>query len=178
MKQARVIWDHYGDRIEPEAIEERVEATLDDEFTLRGHIDLRGTIIGESRLVGSGLIDYKTGTVQRANAMQYGGYSLAAKANGITVNWAAELYTKRVGVTKPQPDPMLAPYSTGEAERGAWEVMQKIMADLRTFRESVAAGRPSPWAFMPNPNSMNCSEKYCPAWGTSFCKAHKGVIEQ
>jgi len=172
IKQARSIWGEYGDRIEPEAIEERVEASLGDGFLLRGHIDVRGRIVGDARLVGSGVIDYKTGTVQRANAFQYGGYSLTAKANGITVNWAAEIYTKRVGVTKPQPDPVLAPYACKEAERGAWEVIQRIKSDLTTFRASG-----EPWAFLPNPNSMNCSDKYCPAWGTKFCKAHKGEIE-
>lgn len=172
VKQARVIWDHFGDRIEPIAIEERVSADLGDGFILRGHIDVRGRITGYAALTGEGIGDFKTGTIQRANAMQYGGYSLTARANGLTVNWAAEIYAKRVGVTKPQPDPVLVPYAVAEAERGAYEVAQKMKSDLQDFRRSASS-----WAFLPNPNSMNCSDKYCPAWGTEFCKAHKGEIE-
>lgn len=173
VKQSRIIWDTYRDRLEPVAIEERVQADLGDGFILRGHIDVRGYFVGDPRLVGGGIADFKTGTVMRANAIQYGGYGLVARANRLEVNWAAEIYAKRVAPTKPQPEPLLAPYDVAEAERGAWEVAHKMKADLEAFRASG-----NPWAFLPNPNSMNCSDKYCPAWGTGFCKAHKGEIEK
>jgi hypothetical protein len=27
-----------------------------------------------------------------------------------------------------------------------------------------------PWAFQSNPNSVLCGERFCPAWGTDFCR--------
>jgi hypothetical protein len=30
-----------------------------------------------------------------------------------------------------------------------------------------------PWAFPANPGSKLCSAKWCPAWGTTFCREHQ-----
>ncbi|MDO8421140.1 MAG: PD-(D/E)XK nuclease family protein [Parvibaculum sp.] len=158
-RQARIIWDYFGDVIEPVAIEERLSADIGDGFILRGHIDVREA---------ARVVDFKTGTVQRANQPQYGGYSLVARSNGHTVDAVAEIYSKRVGVTRDQPAPTLTEYDIAESEIAAQEIYTRMKADILAFRE-----RGDPWVFLPNPNSMNCSENYCPAWGTSFCRAHK-----
>jgi len=160
-RQARIIWDYFGDVIEPVAVEERLSANIGDGFTLRGHVDIREA---------ARIVDFKTGTIQRANQPQYGGYSLVARSNGHAVDAVAEIYSKRVGVTKDQPAPTLTEYDVAESETAAQEIYTRMKADILAFRE-----RGDPWVFLPNPNSMNCSENYCPAWETAFCRAHKQV---
>lgn len=158
-RQARIVWEFFGDKLEPVAIEERLEADAGDGFLLRGHIDVRET---------GRIIDYKTGTVQRANQPQYGGYSLLARTHGFPIDTVAEIYAKRVGLKAPQPDPTLTEYDVAQSEKAAHEILKRMKADITAFRE-----RGDPWVLLPNPNSMNCSEKYCRAWGTEFCRAHK-----
>lgn len=159
IRQAKAILQCFGEEILPVAVEESMQAEMGDGFVLRGHVDVREA---------GRILDFKTGTVQRANQAQYGGYSLLARANGHDVTRLAEIYVKRVGPTKPQPDATMTEYAQAECERAAWTIAQSIKRGLAAFRETGDA-----WEFLPNPNSMMCSPDYCPAWGTEFCKAHK-----
>jgi hypothetical protein len=163
LRQARSILDFMGHRITPVGVEEYFQADLGEGFTLSGHVDTREI---------DAVIDYKTGTIQRANGAQYGGYSLLVKANGHRVDRLTEIFAKRVGTTKPQPEPIMVNFDLVDSEKAAWSIAQTIKRDLIKFR---ATG--DPWSFTANPNSMNCSPNYCPAWGSQWCKSHRKGTE-
>lgn len=166
-RQALAILQTAARDVVPVATEEELDADIGDGFLLRGHIDLRD---GEP----SGW-DWKTGTVMRANLAQYGGYSMLIRVNiGKPVKRLREVYIKRVGETKPQPDPVVIEYTDVPlAEKMAWQAIVDIKDTVQRFRETGDA-----WETMPNPNSLMCSEDYCPAWGTAFCTAHKQKLPE
>lgn len=158
VRQARTVLDAFPELV-PVAVEEELAADLGEGFILKGHVDFR---------FPRSIWDLKTGTVQRANQAQYGAYATVAKANGHTVDEVAEVYAKRVGVTKAQPEPEVVRYPVPVAEEIAWYTAQAVKRDVLEFRRTG-----SPWVWLPNPNSMMCGADWCPAWGTDFCKSHK-----
>lgn len=162
MKQARVVLDTMPD-LRPVAMEEYASADLGDGYQLAGTLDLRSDLDG-----GAGIDDLKTGTVHRANAAQYGGYSLLNRAQGRETVRLREIFVKRVGVTKPQPAPVIVEYPVAQAETIAWHTAQRTKKELTAFQSSG-----NPWVWLPNPNSMMCGRDYCPAFGTAFCTSHK-----
>lgn len=158
-RQAMTAVDTYAGEVEPLAFEQNLKARIDDDFVLGGTIDM---------IEVEGLDDWKTGTVQRGNIAQYGGYALLAKAHGYRVDWVREVYIPRKGVTKPQPEPIETVYDVAAAEEVARESIRRVKEAVTRFRET---GEPS--VFLPNPSSMLCGRDYCPAFGTAFCRAHK-----
>lgn len=145
----------------PISVEERLESKIDKEgqFILSGQSDvLEGEILG----------DHKTGAARRPNAPQYGSYTLLRRAKGQPVNGIREFYGKRVSVKKPQPAVETHEYDPEAAERAAWMVLRRLVADIRAFRE---AGNID--VFIPNPSSALCSDRYCPLHGTNGCPFHK-----
>lgn len=140
-------------------IEEEFKANIGDNFILSGHIDIRK---------GGVIIDLKTGAMRRANQAQYGAYSLLCRTNGINISRIGEIYVKRIGINKPQPEPLIVEYSVSEAEKMAWEIIKKIKSDVCKFRQTSDV-----WSFLANPNSLMCTPDYCPAFGTNFCNCHK-----
>lgn len=146
-------------------IEGELKADMGDYFILSGHVDIRGSEDGEEWDIW----DVKTGVIRRANQGQYGAYSILARSNGHNVRSLGEIYAKRVGVNVPQPEPVIVQYPKEIAEAVAYHTSRRIKGDIITFRESGG----DPWVWIPNPNSMMCSDKYCPAWGTNFCNCHK-----
>ncbi|WP_299378211.1 PD-(D/E)XK nuclease family protein [uncultured Kiloniella sp.] len=161
IRQAKIILQTVGKDINPVAVEDHFKANLGDGFELSGHIDIREI---------NGIADFKTGSVQRANQTQYGGYSLLAKSNGHKVERLREIYVPRVGKRVPQPDPIVTEYGVAVAEKGAAETIKHIKSGLIKFKETGEN-----WIFLPNPNSMMCSPNYCPAFGTKFCQSHKNI---
>ena len=143
-------------------IEEEFRANIDDEFVLSGHIDIR---------IGRKIQDLKTGTMSRANQAQYGAYSLLCRSNGIEIDEIGEIYVRRIGITKPQPDPVYVQYDVASAERMAYEIINKMKSDITKYRDSKSV-----WSFLANPNSLMCTPDYCPAYGTNFCNCHKKEI--
>lgn len=140
-------------------VEGAYTAQVNADFSLVGHIDIRS---------GGMILDLKTGTTARANQAQYGAYALLCRSNDIEIDSIGEVYIKRVGVSKPQPDPVIVHYDIAAAEQNAYAVIHRIIDDLTRFRDTGDI-----WAWLPNPNSLMCSPDYCPAWGTAFCNAHK-----
>lgn len=140
--------------IHPLHVEERLEADT-GEIRLSGQIDVDDT----------GVRDLKTGRVKRVNAAQYGGYSLLMRSHGRDVKTCTEDYLPRVALSKEQPPAQQISYDIALAEQEAVAVLKKIERDLSEFRETG-----NPHAFLANPSSMLCSEKYCPAHSTSFCQ--------
>lgn len=165
VRQARVVLDNFPN-LEQISIEDEFKADLGDDFTLSGHIDIRG-----KRSEKFGIWDLKTGTVKRINSPQYGAYSLLVRSHGIQVDELGEIYVKRVGKSKPQPAPVVTQFDPAEAEEFAKSIIMKIKTDLMTFRKTGKI-----WVWIPNPNSMMCSHNYCPAYGTNFCNCKKKEI--
>lgn len=144
-------------------IEEEYKADLGDNFVLSGHIDIR---------VGDMILDIKTGATRRANQAQYGGYSLLCRSHGKTIKKLGEIYVPRIGITKPQPEPLSVEYNVNDAERLAWDIIQQTKRDVIAYRESK-----SERIWLANPNSMMCTPDYCPAYKTNFCNCQKGDIK-
>ncbi len=172
-KQALAVIQYMPD-LRPTAIEEFGVADLGDGFQMAGTLDLR-THLPETEIApgqflseGEGIDDLKTGTTQRANQAQYGGYSLLNRAQGRSTRRLREIFVQRVGVTKPQPAPVIVEYPVAQAETIAWHTAQHTKRELIAFQKSG-----NPWVWLPNPNSMMCGADYCPAFGTEFCTSHK-----
>jgi hypothetical protein len=160
VRQAQITMEKVAPEVRPIAIEQQFGAVVSEGFVLKGTLDV---------LELDGIVDWKTGTVQRANQAQYGAYSLLARSNGHDgVKRLREVYIKRTGVSKAQPDPVVVEYDQADAEDLARATITRMKNDLEEFRRSGDS-----YVFMPNPNSMMCGAEYCPAWGTEFCKAHK-----
>lgn len=170
-KQIQRMTRIYRSRIAPEvtpvSIEERLEARIGD-VIVSGQKDV---LTREP----SDLRDLKTGAASRAShAAQLGAYSLIETSHGREVTGLKEDYVPRASLRKPQPDPTTLTYDIGTCENLAYEVIERIQSDVAEFQRRIETGeRPPENAFQPNPSSVLCSDKYCPAWGTKFCMAHR-----
>ena len=164
VRQTRAYRNFVAPDLEPTAVEERLEADVGDDFLLTGRVDLVVEPNGES------VVDLKTGVRQRANSAQYGGYGLTRRAHGHKVERLIEPFIKRSTIKKPQEPPEIVNYPIEPCEELAWATIKQIKRDLMAFRESG-----DPHEFLANPNSFLCSDKYCAAHSTGFCRAHKGA---
>ncbi len=146
--------------ITPLEVEKRLQAIVSENIILSGQVDVN---------LEDGITDWKSGTVRRANGPQYGAYLLLGRSNNIgNAHKATEYYVPRTTLKKEQPRPEVHPYEQAAAEQSAVSVLKHIERDLLDFR--ITGDRN---AFLANPSSVLCSDKYCPAWGTNFCKDHK-----
>lgn len=159
LRQVRTYRKHVAPIVEPVAVEEELTAAFGDEILVTGHADCREV---------NRIRDLKTGTVRRSNGFQYGTYALLARANGHEITELVEDYVPRVRVSNEQPAPEQHPYDIEDAETAAYSLIKRMADDLTTFRETGEV-----WSFVANPMSMLCSDRYCPAWGTKFCRSHK-----
>jgi hypothetical protein len=156
-------------QVVPIIVEERLEAEIAPGLVLSGQPDV---VAREPHKVR----DLKTGARPGAShAPQIGGYALLARTHGFDIAEAAIDFVQRVGIAsnKPQPDPTSKAVAVQLAETAAANIIRHIEGDLRTFREGdperhILPG--DPWAFQANPASILCSPKYCPAFGTEFCR--------
>lgn len=147
------------EKTNPILVEEQFEAGLSDGWKLTGKIDL----FTEERH----LDDLKTGSLSRPYIQQAGGYTLLLEANGHKVKSAGTTFIKRVSPKKPQPPTLQTTFDLDAARRSAYATAQAIMRDVEAFEQSG-----DPYDIPANPMSLMCSDKYCPAWGTEFCKVH------
>lgn len=153
-------------KIEPIIVEEQRQAEVEPGIILTGHADLVAREPNSIR-------DVKTGAKPPASfTAQLGGYSLLARSHGLEIDTAAIDFLQRVHPKKPQPPPVTKHAPIADAEMTAANIIHRIAADIKTFREGDPARHIMPgdrWAFLPNPSTFLCSEKYCPAFGTTFC---------
>jgi hypothetical protein len=157
--------------INPESVEKRLECDLGDGFILSGQPD---QVVRE---FGGNIRDLKTGTGRRANGVQYGTYSLLVRAHGGAVEKLIEDYVPRVRLKNPQPDPESIEHDVVACEHAARETIGDMKRSLTEFvRRLQSGGSPPEGAFQANPMSMLCSEKYCSAHSTPFCRLHKGAV--
>jgi hypothetical protein len=155
-------------QVHPILVEERLEAEIAPGVVLSGQPDI---VAREP----NGVRDLKTGVRVGSHAPQIGAYSLLARAHGIEIDEAAIDWLPRVATQKPQPHPVSVKVRLSQAERAESNNIRHMESDLRTFREGDPGRRilpGDPWAFLANPSSVLCSDRWCPAWGTEFC--HEG----
>jgi hypothetical protein len=171
IRMTGVYHDNVAPTVNPIIVEERLEAEVEQGLVLSGQPDLVCREPGSIR-------DLKTGArMPSSHAPQLGGYSLLARSHGHKIERAAIDFVKRVNPSKPQPVPVTNEAVIARAETAASNILRQMALDLDTFRNGDAARRISPndpWSFMANPDSMLCSPKYCPAFGTEFC--HEGKL--
>lgn len=156
-RQTRTFLTNVGSRMQPAMVERRLEARRPTGVVVSGQVDI---VID----IDATLNDIKTGKRQRNNAVQYGTYSRLLRAHGKPVLGLLEHYVPRVSLKRDQPPPVTVPYEIGPAERAAENVMRRIERDVAEFRAAL-----EPEAFIANPASALCSDRFCPAWGTAFC---------
>lgn len=161
-------------QVEPIVVETRLEATVPwtrNRFVLSGQADVIAREPGRVR-------DLKTGKRRGNHRPQLGSYGLLAKSQpeAINVTEAAEDYIARTTLKK-QRDVRGETYRFDLAgcESAAVAVLRHMDMCLTTFMEGDEARGilpGDPWAFPANPSSNLCSERWCPAHSTPFCKEH------
>ena len=162
VKQARSYRAGVSERVKPVAVERRLKATFRG-LTISGQQDL---VVAEPDT----LRDLKTGRIQRSNGAQYGTYTRLLRAHGKPVTKIIEDFVMRVGIAKEQPPPVEIEYDVAASERQTETILKRIEADVAAWR-----GASDPESFLANPSSFLCGDKWCPAWGTAFCTAHRGA---
>jgi hypothetical protein len=152
----------------PLQVEERLEAEFAPGWRVSGQLDL---LAGDPDQI---VRDTKTGTRRRANGVQYGAYGMIWRAWGYRPKGVIEDYLQRVALAKEQPPVQSHPIDIVLAQREAFEVLEAVRTATAEFERRLANpnGRPPEGAFRPNPASALCSARFCPAWGTEFCRAH------
>lgn len=153
----------------PLLVEHRLVADVGDGWEISGQLD---TLAGDPDDI---IEDLKTGTTRRANGVQYATYAMLFRTHGYTVRRIAEDFIRRVPIAHTQPDVERIDIDLAPAIADAWELIEAIKHDTAEFQARVADphGRPAPNAFRANPASMLCGERWCRAWGTDFCRAHR-----
>lgn len=151
----------------PKLVEAEMLGGLNDRWELSGTIDLL-TVDGR-------VDDLKTGSKLSAYIAQLGAYAILTNAHIRSgaikdlpaVTAVSTTFVKRVPLSAVQPSPVTQEYEVDAAQRLAMSAIKTVMRDVDAFEVSR-----DPNVFTANPMSMVCNEKYCPVWGTEFCKAH------
>ena len=157
---------HLAPKIDPIAVEQRLEGTCAG-LKISGKKDVLARLPG-------GLRDLKTGKMIRANGAQYGTYSMIERAHGGQCDTIIEDHLPRARVKAEQPRPIEIHYDVGACEQEADATIRDIRRSLEHFNILLENGGPTPpeQAFRANPNSMLCSDRFCPVHSTPFCRAH------
>jgi len=145
--------------IQPVEVEIRLEANIGDGYVLSGKFDVRELVT---------IRDLKTGAASRAHISQYGAYGMLCMAHGRTVESIIEDYLPR----KREPEPETYHYDVDVAMNAARGILKGLKRDVAEYRETG-----DPTSFIANPQSMLCSDRFCPVWGTEFCREHKNKGE-
>ena len=160
--------------VDPVMVEERLVAQYADDIAVSGQGDNLCRVALPTN--SAGLRDFKTGVRQGAHRPQFGTYALLYRSHDIDVSQAVTDFVQRVPLSKPQPLVVSTVHDVAGCETAARRVLDHFTEGLRLFTEGdedrdFVPG--DPWAFPANPSSQMCSEKYCAAFGTEFCKEHK-----
>lgn len=157
-------------QIQPKLVEERLTVTIAEGLSLSGRLDALG------HEESGRLSDLKTGTRQRVNGAQYGTYSILFRSAGHQVEKLAEFYVPRVREHESQPWPVLSYFPVDVCEHQAVDIADDIGKTFTEFFRRLKTGdKPPENAFRKNPSSVLCSDRFCPAHGTQFCRAHLGA---
>ncbi|MBU8540223.1 PD-(D/E)XK nuclease family protein [Falsiroseomonas tokyonensis] len=153
----------------PLMTEERLEAEVRPGLIASGQMD--AVMTGDP---DASIRDTKTGVSRRANALQYGTYGMILRAHGHNPGEMIEDYLPRVSIRKEQPPVEAHSVDIIAAQEEAWEAIEALAATVEEFRRRCADpnSRPPNMAFRANPADSLCAARWCPAWGTDFCRAH------
>lgn len=158
-RQLVSFYQHVAPDLHPEMVEIRLQGDIGDDVVLSGQADV---------IEANKIKDYKTGKVNYHGGQQ-GAYSLLARSAGYDIKEAEVHYIPRTDLKKEQPLPHSVSYNLHDVEPLALEIVGRMKDDHIRFIDTGG----DPYAFLPNPGSMLCSPKYCPAHGTDFCRHHK-----
>lgn len=149
------------------AVEQSFRASLprvknqqfDMEFT--GHVDI---------VEGNRIRDIKTGRNGTGYQAQLGGYALLMQANryeGDTgpIETVVIDHLPRKNPDKPHPGCTVYEYQVEPCKQEARAVIVTVQEAFTRFMVTR-----DEHSFPANPSSILCSDKWCPAWGTDFCK--------
>lgn len=154
-------WFKLGNFMFPNYVEFDMQAVIRDGWILGGKLD----VLDEPKLR-----DTKTGSIMRPYDAQAGGYSILAKANGLSVDSLWIDFIQRVRADKPVPDLLSYEIPTKEAEQAAWHTANRIIDHIELFSKTR-----EPWVFPANNRSLNCKSELCPAFGTDFCDSWQAL---
>lgn len=154
--------DQVVPKITPVMVEQRLKAKVDDGYIASGQADNLATLDPADNT----LRDTKTGREPRAAAPQMGFYRLLIQSHGMRVNRAVIDFIPRKSLSTVQPAPIETEVDLDEAEQLATFVLDD---GVRAIKQFLVTG--NPMAFRANPSSQLCSERYCPAHGSKFCRA-------
>lgn len=157
----KVFYHYILPKIQPIEVEVRMEAVIDENFTLSGQPDV---------LEAGAVRDLKTGRSGETYHTQLGGYILLAKANKKPVNIQTGVvdWLPRARLSKPQPEPVELRYSADLCTNEAKAVIKDVQRQYSGYDETE-----NPAAFPCNTSSILCTPKYCPAYGTDWCAVSK-----
>lgn len=145
-------------KVTPLEVEQRFEAMLPGgDVTISGQMD-------NIALFPQGPRDTKTGVRSAWNLPQYGCYSLLSRTHGFNVEQITEDFVQRVSPKRAQPRAVERVFDRLQCEQAAAAIVGLIQHQMNAFAETG-----SPWSFPANPNSMLCSDRFCPAFGTEWC---------
>lgn len=148
---------------EPEMVEHKLEAT----FTYGEHGETHRVLLTgtpDTFLVGQHLPDVKTGGRPQAYA-QMGIYKILIEANKREVDTISLLYLKRVKLNSQQPAVEEIKVAPDVAVSHAKSVVKHANRDMRHLLKSG-----DPESLVANPGCFLCDPRFCPAFGTSFCR--------
>lgn len=159
-KMARAYRYTIAPKINPVRVERRLSAEIMPGYQLSGQAD-------SLTIEPKALRDLKTGGQRWPNHAQLGCYGLLSKTWDHPAERLFEDYIARVPVKDVQPQPQVTEYDKNLCERIAHRRLTRLIAQLEEFKEAS-----DPQIFYANPMSMLCQDRFCPAWGTEFCKEH------
>ena len=146
------------------AVEDELEAVVSPLGDFAIPVRLRGHRDGKD--ARNEIHDHKTGKEISAYHSQMGGYALLSQLRdeevaGVRVNFAPRLPVSRLHETAARS----FRYPLDECVTAAWQTIRTIQQEFEHYLESGEE-----WAFPANPQSQSCTEKYCLAYGTKWCK--------
>ncbi len=157
-KMARSYRYGVAPNISPVRVERRLTAEIAPGYILSGQAD-------SLTIEPKALHDLKTGANQWPNHAQLGCYNLLSKTWDHQTEHLFEDFIARVPIDQTQPDPVVTEYDLGLCEQIADARLTRLRGQLDKFRVSA-----DPQEFYANPMSKLCQDRFCPAWGTSFCR--------
>lgn len=157
IRLAKTYREQVASTVRPTTVERRLEARHPSGVILSGQSDMTITKPDTLR-------DIKTGKFRGANFAQYGSYSRLLRSHGRAVEQIIEDFIRRVPLRNAQPPVIHVSYDVAQCEQQTETVLGRIRADVDSFEESGDIN-----AFLPNPSSMLCTDKHCPAHSSDIC---------
>lgn len=116
---------------------------------------------GDIREVDNRIRDLKFGRKAAGYQFQLGGYAILSKAEGKdATGLTIDHFPRKKTIEYKRSD-----YNTMACGSEAFKLLQRTIESVRAFERSG-----SPNCFHANPSSQLCSQKWCPAFGTPFCR--------